>query len=228
MRQRNAVIFSRVSTETQDNMRQIYELKEFASKHNLEVQKTFKEVVSGAKKNDERIELSQMLDFAKKNGIDTVLIWELSRLGRNTKEVLNTISDLTESGISLYIKNYNLETLTNGKVNPLSQFMIQILSSLAEMERSQIRARMISGYNNFRKNGGKVGRKIGYKKVKEKLLEEHKDIVKHLRRGQSIRNTMKLTDKSSGTVQKIKRLIGQTSHSKIKCKKSDLSDLTQR
>jgi DNA invertase Pin-like site-specific DNA recombinase len=74
------------------------------------------------------------------------------------------------------------------------------------MERTQIRQRIKSGYDSFRNQGGKVGRKKGYTKDKETLLQEHKDIVKFLRQGQSVRNIMKLTGKSSGTVQKVKGL----------------------
>ena len=72
---------------------------------------------------------------------------------------------------------------------------------------NSIRQRIKSGYDNFRKGGGKVGRKKGFKKSDDDLLEQHRDIIKYIRQGQSIRNTMKLTGKSSGTIQKIKRLI---------------------
>ena len=91
------------------------------------------------------------------------------------------------------------------EINPLSQFMIQILTSVSEMERSTIRQRIKSGYDSYRKSGGKVGRKEGFRKDKDRLLNEHKDVAKLLRQGYSIRKVMKLTDKSSGTIQKIKR-----------------------
>ena len=140
--------------------------------------------------------------------MDEVLCWELSRLGRNIVEVLQTIEILNQQKISLFIKNYNLETLDDNKeVLPLSQFMIQVLSSVNQMERVQIRQRIKSGYDNYRKTGGKVGRKKGFKKSNDDLLEEHKDIIKYLRQGQSVRNTMKLSGKSSGTIQKIKKLV---------------------
>ena len=149
-----------------------------------------------------------MISFIQKNKIDKVLCWELSRLGRNIVQVLQTIEILNTNRISLFIKNYNLETLDENKdVLPLSQFMIQVLSSVNQMERVQIRQRIKSGYDNFRKGGGKVGRKKGFKKSDDDLLEQHRDIIKYIRQGQSIRNTMKLTGKSSGTVQKIRRLI---------------------
>jgi len=202
------IIFSRVSTSIQDNQRQIDELREYSQKMNFDVVKVFEEKISGGKKNEERPILLEMIRFIKENQIDKVLCWELSRLGRNTIEVLTTIELLNENCISLYIKNYNIETLNEKcEINPLSQFMIQILTSVSQMERTQIRQRIKSGYDSFRKNGGKVGRKHGFTKDKETLLIQHKDVVKYLRQGQSVRNTMKLTGKSSGTVQKIKKLI---------------------
>lgn len=202
------VILSRVSTNTQDNQRQINELTEFSKNRNWELVKVFQEKISGNTKNEERPVLMEMISFIQRNEIDKVLCWELSRLGRNIVEVLQTIEILNTNRISLFIKNYNLETLDDDKeVLPLSQFMIQILSSVNQMERVQIRQRIKSGYDNYRKTGGKVGRKKGFKKSEENLLEEHKDVIKYLRQGQSIRNTMKLTGKSSGTVQKIKKLI---------------------
>jgi len=202
------IIFSRVSTSIQDNQRQIDELREYSQKMNFDVIKVFEEKISGGKKNEERPILLEMIQFVKENQINKVLCWELSRLGRNTIEVLTTIELLNGNCISLYIKNYNIETLNEKcEINPLSQFMIQILTSVSQMERTQIRQRIKSGYDSFRKNGGKVGRKSGFTKDKETLLNQHKDVVKYLRQGQSVRNTMKLTNKSSGTVQKIKGLI---------------------
>ena len=202
------VIWARVSTSIQDNKRQIDELKEYSLRMGYEVLSVFEEKISGAKNNEERPQLMEMIEFVEKNNVDKVLCWELSRLGRNTIEVLKTIQLLNENKISLFIKNYNIETLTDKKeINPLSQFMVQILSSVSQMERTQIRQRVKSGYDNFRTNGGKVGRKEGYRKSEENLITEHKDVVKLLKQGLSVRKVMKLTDKSSGTIQKISKLL---------------------
>lgn len=204
------VIYSRVSTNSQDYKRQTEELLEFSNKMNYEVVSTFEEKISGGKTNEERPELMKMINFVKTNKIDKVLCWELSRIGRNTIEVLKTIQLLNENCISLYIKNHNIETLNDKcEINPMSQFLIQILTSVSEMEKTQIRQRIKSGYESYRKNGGKVGRKEGFKKDTETLLTEHKDVVKLLKQGYSVRKTMKLTDKSSGTIQKIKKLISE-------------------
>lgn len=202
------VIYSRVSTKSQDYKRQTKELLEFSKNMNYEVVSIFEEKISGGKTNEERPELMKMINYIKSNKIDKVLCWELSRLGRNTIEVLKTIQLLNDNCISLYIKNHNIETLNDKcEINPMSQFLIQILTSVSEMEKTQIRQRIKSGYESYRKNGGKVGRKEGFKKDTETLLTEHKDVVKLLKQGYSVRKTMKLTDKSSGTIQKIKKLI---------------------
>lgn len=202
------VIYTRVSTNIQDNQRQINELTEFSQKVGYEVVKVYQEKLSGYKENKDRIILMEMIDFIKKNKIEKVLCWELSRIGRNTIEVLKTIKLLNDNKISLYIKNYNIETLDSNKdINPLSQFMVQILTSVSEMERTTIRQRIKSGYDEYRKSGGVVGRKEGYKKNDDDIINEYKDVVKLLKQGYSVRKIMKLTDRSSGTIQKIKRIL---------------------
>jgi DNA invertase Pin-like site-specific DNA recombinase len=204
------VIYSRVSTQIQDYKRQTEELKDYSKRMGWEVLKSFEEKISGGKENEDRPKLMEMIDYVKKNQVDKVLCWELSRIGRNTIEVLKTIKLLNDQCISLYIKNYNIETLNDKcEVNPLSQFMIQILTSVSEMEKTTIRQRVKSGYDNFRKNGGKVGRKEGFKKDEETILNENKDVVKLLKGEYSVRKIMKLTDKSSGTIMKVKKILEQ-------------------
>lgn len=202
------VLYARVSTVQQDYARQTKELKEYCEKMGYEILGTFKEKISGSKKNHERPELLKMVDFVKKNKVNKVLCWELSRLGRDTIEVLDTIDTLTNHGISLYIKMHNIETLNEkGEFNPFSKFMIEVLSAVSTMEKQQLLARMKSGYKNYRENGGKVGRKEGFRKSDNTILDEHAEVVKYLKKGFSVREVMKLTDRSSGTVQKVKKLI---------------------
>jgi len=203
------VIFSRVSTLAQDYQRQTDELLEYADKMGYSVEKVFEEKISGAKKNEERKVLMAMMSYIKSNQIEKVLTWELSRIGRNAVQVLQVIEMLNEAKISLYIKNYNLETLNqNGTINPLSQFMVQILNSVNEMERQTIVQRLRSGYSAARSKGIRVGRKTGVQvKSDDQFLKENKEVAKLLKQGFSVRKVMKLTDRSSGTVQKVKKLI---------------------
>lgn len=204
----NTVIYTRVSTNVQDYQRQIEELQQFASSHDWNVLQVFSEKVSGAKKNEERQELSKMLDYINNNQVDKVLVWELSRLGRNTLEVLKSIDVLNSMGVSLFIKNYGIETLdAEGKPNVMAQFLVTILAEVARMERSTIKERMNSGYQKYRADGGKVGRKHGYKKNNDKLHEEYADVFRLLKKGLSLRNIAKLTDHSINTVVKCKSIL---------------------
>lgn len=133
------VIFSRVSTQIQDYTRQTDELLEYASKMGYTVQRIFEEKISGAKKNEERKELMAMMEYIENNKIEKVLTWELSRIGRDAISVLQVIELLNEAKVSLFIKNYNLETLNpDGTINVLSQFMAQVLNSVYMMERLAI------------------------------------------------------------------------------------------
>lgn len=202
------VLYCRVSTQVQDYERQVSDLTQFAKKHQWEIAETFTEKISGAKKNDERKELTSLLSYARVHYITRVLVTELSRLGRDTLQVLAAIDMLNKAKVSLYIMNYNIETLTpDGKVNPMSQFMITLLAEVARMERRTIKERMASGYNNFRANGGKVGRKTGYRKSDEDFRTQYKDVFRLLGKGVSLRDISKATGVSVNTVKRCKNLL---------------------
>ena len=202
------VIFARVSTNIQDYERQVNELTAIAQRNEWNVVATFCEKVSGAKKNVERKELSRMVEYIQAHNINKVAVTELSRLGRDTLQVLEVIEQFNKLGISLYIQNYGIETLTeNGEVNPMSQFLITILAEVARMERKTIRERVESGYKNFRANGGKVGRKEGYRKSEADMREQYAEDMRLLRKGISLRNISKITGTSINTIRKCKAFI---------------------
>ncbi len=201
------VIFARVSTGLQEYDRQVNELTALAKSNGWSVEAVFAEKISGAKSNKERTELLNMISYVERNHIDKVLVTELSRLGRDTLQVLEVIEMLNKKEISFYIQNYAIETLTQeGKVNAMSQFMITLLAEIGRMERKTIRERIESGYNNYRKNGGKVGRKTGYMKSDETMKKEYAEELRLLKRGYSLRNVAKLTNTSINTLRKLSKL----------------------
>lgn len=200
---KKVVIFARVSTNGQEYDRQVNELTTLSQRNNWTVSAVFCEKISGAKKNTERKELLRMIDYIQTNKINTVVVTELSRLGRDTLQVLEVIENFNKLGISLYIQNYHIETLTeDGNINSMSQFLITILAEVARMERKTIRERVESGYNNFRANGGKVGRKIGYRKSDADMKEQYAEEIRLLRKGISLRNISKITGSSINTIRK--------------------------
>lgn len=205
---KKVVIFARVSTSIQDYERQVNELTAVANSNNWNVAATFCEKVSGAKKNAERKELSKMTDYVRTNNINMVLVTELSRLGRDTLQVLEVIEQFNKLGISLFIQNYHIETLNdNGTINTMSQFLITILAEVARMERKTIRERVESGYKNYRANGGKVGRKEGYRKSDIDMKEQYAEEIRLLRKGISLRNISKITGTSINTIRKCQNFI---------------------
>lgn len=202
------VLFCRVSTLQQEYDRQVNELSALALSNGWSVEGIFAEKISGAKKNVERAELMKMVQFVEANQIDKVLVTELSRLGRDTLQVLEVIELLNSKGISLYIQNYGIETLTaEGKVNAMSQFLITILSEIARIERSTTRERVYSGYTNFRNVGGKVGRKVGYRKSDEQMKQQYTKEIQLLRKGLSLRNVSAITSTSVNTLRKLKEIL---------------------
>lgn len=208
----NAVIYSRVSSESerQDTQRQTTELKQYASRMGYNIVEVYEEKVSGFKKNEQRPVFTKMLEDINTNQIDKILVWELSRIGRSVLNSLQNIQILHDLKVGIYIKNFNLETLNDDKTpNSLSMFMVQILFAVANMESKMTLARLQSGYrNHIKKHGSKsVGRKKGSVDSDEKILERHSDVARLLKRGLSIRNISAITNKSSNTVLKVKKLI---------------------
>lgn len=205
---KRVVIYARVSTARQDYERQLTELKEYASRMNYEVVHVFAEKISGAKKVSEREALTDLLKYVEENEVDKVLIYECSRLSRRAVDFLQVIEYLTEHGISVYIHQNGLETLlSDGSPNPITQLVLGILAQFNSMERGLIRSRMESGYNHFRQQGGKVGRKVGYRKSADGLRAQYSKEIQLLRKGLSLRNIAAITGTSTGTLQKIKKII---------------------
>ena len=204
---KRVVIYARVSTNSQDYDRQISDLREYAKKMDYIVVKEFSEKISGAKKVADRYALSELLNYVRNNKVDKVLIYECSRLSRRIVDFLQVIEELNELKVSLYIHQNRLETLLeDGSINPIASLVLGIIAQFNSMERSLIRSRMKSGYDHFRSNGGKVGRKQGYTKTVDAMKEEYAEEIRLLRKGISLRNISKITHKSVNTLRKVRDL----------------------
>lgn len=202
-----AVIYARVSSENdrQDTSRQIEDLKRYASQQDMEIVNIYEEHISGAKKNEERVVLTECLEYCRNNSVEYLLLSELSRLGRSTLQVLKSLEILHEAKVSVYIQNLGLYTLQkDGKVNPIVSILITILAEMSNIERSNIEYRLNSGRKNYIMNGGKLGRKKGSIKTEEKMKDEYKETIILLKKGYSIRNIAKLQGIGISTVQRIK------------------------
>ena len=171
----------------------------------------FEEKISGRKSNVERPVLSRCLEYCidPQNQVDMLLLSEISRLGRSTLEILKALDILHIHKVCVYIRNLNLETLRPDKtVNPLSSLVTTLLGELAAMERQGIIDRLNSGRELYIEKGGRLGRKPGSKKSLEQKREEYKEAISLLKKGYSIRNVAKLTDRSVSTILSIKKEFG--------------------
>lgn len=203
-----AIIYARVSstTDRQTTDRQVADLKSYAEYAKMEVVKVFEEKVSGAKRNTERPVLVEALNYCRMERIDMLLVSELSRLGRNTFEVLETVKGLVDDKINLYIQKEKFTLLDDEKQPSMfAAIMLATLSTCAQLERENIKFRLNSGRQQYIAKGGWLGRKTGSVKSADKKREEYKDVLKALRQGLSVRQVAKLTDTSASTVQRLKK-----------------------
>ncbi|MFD0964272.1 recombinase family protein [Pseudofulvibacter geojedonensis] len=201
-------IFGRTSTLEQDYQRQIVDMKNIANKFDYKVVSVITEKISGAKKNEERLGVQQLLNEARAGKFQKVLVTEVSRLGRNTLETLKLVEELHQLNISIYLHDLNSETLNeNGEMNMQTEMMLHMLSLFAKNERRTTIARIRSGMAQARERGVHCGRHKGTTESKEKFLSKYSKVIDGLKKGFSVRECVKLYDVSLGTVAKIRKMI---------------------
>ena len=211
MDMKTSVIYARVSSvgERQSTSRQVADLTQYATTNGMTVNEIFEEHISGAVKNEERPVLCECLDYCIANGIHTLLISELSRLGRNVDEVLANVKRCKDNNLNIYFQKENISIFqADGSKNPFLNIFVSVLGTCAEMEREAIKFRLDSGLKRYREQGGKVGRKVGSIKTKEKKQEEYAKVLRSLKQGKSIRDTSLLCGVSVSTVFRVKREFG--------------------
>jgi DNA invertase Pin-like site-specific DNA recombinase len=203
-------IFARVSTKDgrQDNGRQVNDLQTLCNTQGWTVAATVTETISGAKKNDQREGLQEVMRLAASGAISKVVVTEVSRLGRKVGEVIQTIEQLAALKVSIYIGNIGMETLLHdGKENFMFKPILVTLAGFAEMERELLRERILSGMETAKKKGKTFGRPTGSGESLDEVTTKYPVIVKHLKKGRSIRETAKLAGVAPATVQKVKKAL---------------------
>lgn len=187
-------IYARVSTNDQNCDRQIRDLTDYAQRCDYEVVGIYKETGSG-KKND-RKERAKVIDLARARKIDAILVTELTRWGRSTSDLLETMQLLKSWNVSLIAQNgfqFDLST-------PHGKLIAQLLASLAEFERDLICERVKSGLSLAKARGKRLGRAAGTCPQQQKLRNK---ILSLRDEGMSIRRIATNLDCSPGTVQKV-------------------------
>jgi DNA invertase Pin-like site-specific DNA recombinase len=167
---------------------------------------TYIDKCSGSTPFNQRDEAKKLL---ANNSITEVHVHSIDRLGRNTLDIMQTIQNFTLKGINVVSEKEGLQTIVNGKENPIAKMMIGILGTLSEFELTRIKERQSEGIAEAKKKGVYVGRSVDSKESTEQFLNKKltQTIIRHLKAKESIRRAAKLSGASVGTVQKVKELL---------------------
>jgi DNA invertase Pin-like site-specific DNA recombinase len=198
-----AAILVRVSTQKQENDRQIHELTKAAEAKGWEVVEVIEEKSSGALRS--RPGLDRAIELAESGTIQKVMVHEISRVARRNSTAHDFLEKLDDAKVSLYWHSQSIETLMpNGKRNPAAGIMFAMLAEMARAERETLSERTKSGLQRAVRDGKILGRPQNSGDTPQRFLAKHADIQRCLLKGQSVRDTAKITGKSTATVQKVK------------------------
>jgi DNA invertase Pin-like site-specific DNA recombinase len=202
-------LFIRVSTEQQDYHRQVLELEQYCESRGYTITKTIATKISGVKKNEQRPDVQELFQAAQAKQFDKVVVSEISRIGRNAREIRSTIDFLHSKGISIIFRNLGaLESLDErGNESFVTNIIIAIYSELAQEEKRILSERIRSGLVSARAKGKRIGRPKDTKEGAEALFKKYPKLVNDLRNGLSTRKAKKLHDVSRGTAMKVKKLL---------------------
>ena len=165
--------YIRVSSDKQDLQKQEHLLFKYAQQHKLQIDEFIQlEISSRQNRQARRIDdLMQRLSDG-----DTLIVAELSRLGRNMFEVISIINDLSEKGVKVvFVRQPELST-----AGPHRKLLLAIYSYFAEAERDFISVRTKQGLAAAKASGKKLGRPKGSRNKQRALDPFHKQIREYL------------------------------------------------
>jgi len=164
------VIYARISTANQKIERQMKQ----------DGRKVYLDICSGTIPFAERADGSKLL---KAKNITQIEVDAVDRLGRNLRDILSTLQHFTDKGIDVYIKSQGLHTMVDGKPNPYATMIIQIMGTIAEFERENLRKRISAGADAAKAKAEREGRKLykgrpaGAKADQKKLRTKHAEKI---------------------------------------------------
>ena len=153
------------------------------------------------------IKLNKLVNEGK---VKEVVVEELSRLGRNTIDTLTTLKSFEEKGINVVVRGMgNLQSMIDGKKNPIWNLITSVMSSLYELERENILERTEMGRKMYVMNGGKLGRRVGSVENRKEFLQKDKTkkIVSLLEKGKSVRDISSRLGVSTKTIVKVRKYV---------------------
>jgi len=195
------VLYTRVSTLEQKTDRQKVNEKEYNY--------VIEDKCSGAIPFFERTGGKEVLNLVENNILTDLYVWQIDRLGRDVRDILNTIHFFNLKGICIHFVSQSLRTLTEtGKEDPITKMVISILGIVSEMERNQIKERQMEGVKIAKMKGVYLGRKIGSSEDNLKFLNKEKNqkALSYLKKGYKAVEVSKIVGLHINTITKIKKI----------------------
>jgi len=200
----NVVCYYRCSKKSRkEHLRQKFICEKYVEDNGYNVISEFVEIISGNSKLDERDVLLDCITYCIRNKIKTIVVSECDRFSRNVQTAKDILSMVKPFGIRFIILDYNIDTSK-------SQKQVDKLLEAVEMshyELKKIKYRLDSGREKYVSDGGKLGRKPGYKKTKEMKREEYADELRLMfeEDGYSIRKVSSMTGTSIATLVRLRQ-----------------------
>jgi DNA invertase Pin-like site-specific DNA recombinase len=165
-------IYTRVSTLDQTIDNQLIELRDHCSKMGWEVVKEYAdEGLSGTLSRDKRPALNSLIKDAYRKRFDSVVCWDISRIGRSMKELILFLSDMKDRGIGICSVCQGFDTSTS-----MGEIMFQFVGILSSWEREMIRERTLAGLERAKSQGKTLGRrKVTNETMTAKIIELRND-----------------------------------------------------
>jgi DNA invertase Pin-like site-specific DNA recombinase len=194
------VLYCRVSSLDQKTDRQRVDEKSYSL--------VIEDKCSGAIPFFERSGGKEIKKLIEKGLKFSLSVLTIDRLGRDLRDIINTIHFFTENKITIHFVSQSLSTLDiDGKENPIAKMMISILGVVGEMERTQIKERQVEGIKIAKLKGIYKGRVEGSKESVAAFLgkENNKKSLELLNKGYKAIEISKLTGVHINTITKIKK-----------------------
>lgn len=195
------VLYCRVSSIDQKTDRQKIDEKNFKL--------VIEDKCSGAVPFFERTGGKEIKTLVEEGILKNLTVWSIDRLGRDLRDIINTIHFFNENKVCIHFCSQGLRTLDDsGKENAISKMMISILGVVGEMERTQIRERQVEGIKLAKLKGVYKGRAAGSKEDTLAFLskKKNKEALAYFKKGYKAIEIAKLTGLHLNTLTKIKRL----------------------
>jgi len=178
-------------------------------------EKLFIDVISGTVKFNERPQGKLLIEAIEAGKINYLSVSSVDRLGRNSFDCQSTLNWLSEKGVIVRVENLgNLESLIDGKPNPIFKMICDVLANVANLELEGLRERQTQGLAIYKaKNALLRAQGITKKRNKpkvsdEEVLKKYATVVKELKSGKiSLRKIAILGGTSLATVQKVKSIM---------------------